>query len=155
MALPVDTSSHPSAKDEAGVSAVLASPALTFQQKTAILARIALPPGLHAYGLPVPAGYIPTTVSVRGPENVEIGQAIYPPTTPFRVEGLDEEFHVFEGDIEIEVPILSSEYQAESVKFEVEIRYQACDDQTCFLPQTVNLTIEAPVKGVNRPPRRT
>ena len=155
LALPVDTSGHPAAKDEAGISAVLASPTLTFQQKTAIMVRIDLPAGLHVYGQPIPSGYVPTTVSIRGPETVEIGEPIYPATKPFKVDGLDEQFFVFEGDVEIEVPILSSEHQSETVQFEIAVGYQACDDKTCFLPQTVNLTLEAPVKGVNRAARRT
>ncbi len=155
LALPVDTSGHPAAKDEAGISAILASPTLTFQQKTAILVRIDLRSGLHVYGQPIPAGYIPTTVTVQGPETVEVGEAVYPATKPFKVEGLSEQFFVFEGDVEIEVPLLSSEHQAESVQFEVEVRYQACDDKTCFLPQTARLTLNAPVRGVNRAVRKT
>lgn len=152
--LPVDLSAHPVAMGEAGVSAVLASPRLTFQQKTAILVRLDLDAGMHVYGRPIPEGYVATTVRVRAPESVVVGEPIYPATKPFSVEGLNEAFHVFEGEVEIEVPLLSSEIEAEAVSLDVEVNYQACDERACYMPQTVRLTVEAPVGKLNRPPRR-
>lgn len=154
LALPVDLSGHPGASDGAVVSAVLASPALTFQQRTALFVRLGLPEGTHAYGQPIPAGYVPLSISVRAPEAVTVGEPRYPATRPFQVAGLDETFHVFEHAIEVEVPLLSSEREAASVPLEVEVSYQACDDRTCFLPAVVRLALEAPVGQLKSPPRR-
>jgi len=154
LALPVDISGHPDATDGSVVTAVLATPALTFQQHTALLVRLNLKPGLHVYGQPVPEGYIATTVTVKAPDSVIVGDPVYPATRPFQVQGLDERFHVFDGDVEIEVPLLSAERKEETVSFEIEVSYQACDDRTCYLPQTAELTIEAPTAMVNSPQRR-
>jgi len=155
LSLPVDTSDHPDATDGSVVSAVLATPTLTFQQHTTLLVRLNLDAGLHAYGQPIPEGYIPTTIAVKAPESVVVGDVVYPATKPFQVEGLNERFQVFEGDIEIEVPLLSSEREAESVSFEIEVRYQICDERTCYAPEPVALTVDAPTAMVNVPPRRT
>lgn len=154
LGLPVDLSAHPGVTGDAGVSAVLASPLLTFQQKTALLVRLELEPGLHAYGRPIPDGYIATTVTVTAPASVVVGEPTYPATRPFRVEGLNEAFHVFEGTVEIEVPLLSSEIEATSVPLELEVQYQACDEHACYMPRTVQMSIDAPVGRLNRPPRR-
>ncbi|MEZ4481787.1 MAG: protein-disulfide reductase DsbD family protein [Dehalococcoidia bacterium] len=150
----MDLSAHPGATGEAGVSAVLASPRLTFQQKTAVLVRLDLDAGMHVYGQPIPDRYVATTVTVSAPESVVVGEPIYPATKPFAVEGLNEAFHVFEGKVEIEVPLLSSEIEAETVSLDIQVHYQACDERACYMPQTVRLAVEAPVGKLNRPPRR-
>ena len=67
--------------------------------------EIDLAEGLHLYGSPVPEGYVATTVTVSPPDSVEIGPVRYPGTRPFAVAGLDETFHVFEGSVEIAIPV--------------------------------------------------
>jgi hypothetical protein len=42
----------------------------------------------------------------------------------------------------------------EEIVLEVSVRYQACNDRECFLPQTRLLQVEVPVAALNRAPRR-
>ena len=123
-------------------------------QQLDLYVRIDLDEGLHAYDQPVPEGYLATEVTVTGPEGLRVGEPQYPPTKPFRVEALNEEFQVFEGRVEIVVPLVSAVREGEHVPIDVEVRYQACDDRECFLPQTERLHLEAPLGALNRPQRR-
>lgn len=135
------------------IEAVLAEDGLVFMQRVPLYVTLDLDDGLHVYGRPVPEGYIPTEVAVTAPEGVRVWEPRYPSTRPFRVEGIDEEFQAFDGRVEIEVPLTSSVREGESVTLEVEVRYQACDERQCFLPQTVRLQVEAPLEGLNRAQR--
>ena len=143
-----------SAAGGATVSATLAARELKFMQQIDLYVRIDLDEGLHAYGQPVPEGYFATEVIVTGPEGLRVGEPQYPPTKPFRIEALDEEFQVFEGRVEIVVPLVSAVREGEHVPIDVEVRYQACDDRECFLPQTERLHLDVPLGTLNRPQRR-
>ena len=45
------------------------------------------------------------------------------------------------------------EDEGESIPFDVEVRYQACSEQECFMPRTHRLHLEVPVVPLNRPRR--
>ena len=137
------------------VSAALAEPELTFMQRTPVLVRLDLDPGLHVYGRPVPEGFVATEVSVTAPEGVRIGETESPPTRPFSVEGVRQEFRIFEGAVEFVVPITSELREEPTVTLEVTVRYQACDERQCYLPQSRTLSLTAPLGGLNRPRPRT
>lgn len=136
------------------ISATLAEPTLTFMQLTRLAVRLDLDPGLHVYGEPVPAGFTATQVTVRAagdPEGVRIGDVQAPPTKPFAVAGINDEFHVFDGAVEFGVPIANGNRDLESLALEVTVAFQACDDKQCFLPQTKTLQLDVPLSGLNRP----
>ena len=70
------------------------------------------------------------------------------------MEGLHQEFRIFEGDIEITVPLVSAIRESDDVLIEVEVRYQACNDRECFLPRSERLELRAPLGRLNSPRRR-
>ena len=146
---------HPHASAGA-VRAVLAAPDLKPCQRVPLLVQIALPPELHAYGQPVPEGFIATQVEVRGPEGLRVEPPRFPPTHPLRIEPLDVTLPIFEGPITIEVPLVYAVYDAApgtAVPLEVTVRFQACSDRECLLPVTERLTLAAVVGALApRPP---
>jgi hypothetical protein len=99
--------------------------------------RIELPEGQHAYGEPVPDGFIPVSVVVTGPEDLRVETPVPTRTRLLFVEGVNETLPVFAGDLEIRVPLSYRNPEArpgDHVSIEIEVRYQACDDQVCYLP---------------------
>jgi len=137
------------------LSATLAEDRLTVMQRTPLLVRLELDPGLHVYGQPVPDGFVATEIAVAPVEGIRIGEVTAPPTRPFRVEGVAQEFRVFDGTVEFAVPLMSELRDQEQVTLDVTVRYQACDDRQCFLPQTRTLTLDIPLGALNRPRPRT
>ncbi|PZC44338.1 MAG: Peroxiredoxin [Chloroflexi bacterium] len=87
------------------IRATLGGESMTYMETSMLYVEIDLAEGLHLYGSPVPEGYVATTVTVSPPDSVEIGPVRYPGTRPFAVAGLDETFHVFEGSVEIAIPV--------------------------------------------------
>lgn len=153
LRLPVDMSENASATDGAEVSAVVGARTLALRQRANIYVRIALEAGMHVNGPEVPEGFVPTSVVVTGPENVGIEAAVYPSTRTFRVEGYAEPVPVFEGEIEIVVPVVSKVDEGDVIPFDIEVRYQACTERECLIPRMHRLHLEVPVAPLNRPRR--
>ena len=124
-----------------------------------LVVRFELAEGLHLYGRPVPDGMIPTTVTPRGPEGVVFGDPEYPDTGPLALPGLDVELPVWSDTFDVVIPFypdgrVASETRPkdqDSLELEVEVRYQACDDQACLLPKTEKLCLTAALDVVDVP----
>jgi peroxiredoxin len=122
-----------------------------------LVVRFELGEGLHIYSDPVPEGMIPTTVEVNGPEGLVVQEAIVPPTETFHLKGLDVELQVWSGVVDIVIPvypnaILLSEMrplETNETTIDVNIHYQACDDDTCLLPRNRKLTLTVPMAPVD------
>ncbi len=146
--VPIDLASVPRAEATstgAKVSVALGARDLSMMQRAELYVRIELDEGLHLYGQPIPDGFYATEVRVTGPDGLRFGEPQYPPTRPFHVEGLDEEFHVFEGDIEIALSLTSAVREGDSIPIDVEVSYQACNDRECFTPTTERLHLDVPL----------
>ena len=145
--------------DEEGisVSATLHGGAIKQGAQREVIVRFDLPNGLHIYGTPVPEGMIPTTITIKGPDGLAIEDIIAPPTEPLRLESLDLELPVWSGQVDFRIPVyalssLQSEcrpLEEDTIDIEVNVRYQACDDNVCLLPKTETFTITAPMDTIN------
>jgi len=136
------------------VAATLGGAGMVFMETSTLYVDFDLDEGLHIYGTPIPEGYTATEVSVSGPERARSGAPRYPGTKPFKVEGLAEEFQVLDGDPRVAVSIQSSLNEGESFPLEVTVKYQACTDSECMLPQTQTLNLEVPIHPLNLPAPR-
>jgi len=97
--------------------------------------------GWHIYGRPIPDGYVPLTVDIESVPELEVRSAEYPAARPFRIEGLDDAFHVYDGHLEVLVPFavkVAAGYG--SVGLKVNVGYQTCNEAECLPPD--RLTIE-------------
>ena len=124
-----------------------------------LVVRFELGPGLHLYGEPVPEGMVATTVGVRAPDGIVLGEAQYPATRPLRVPSVEAELQIYDDRFDVVVPFypdgrIASETRPldrEQARFEVEVRYQACDDEKCLLPKTERLSLEVPLDVIDVP----
>jgi peroxiredoxin len=124
-----------------------------------LVVRFELRDGLHLYGEPVPDGMVATSVEVHGPEGLVTLPPILPPTQPLRLEALDLDLNVWSGVVDLQVPFypraeLVSECRPvdrDSVPIEVTVRYQACDDATCFPPKTETFALDVGLEPVDMP----
>jgi AhpC/TSA family protein/cytochrome c biogenesis DsbD-like protein len=154
LGLDFEVENHPHADasgDGVTISATLGGDGMVFAEVSILYVDIDLDEGLHLYGQPIPEGFIPTEVSVKAPEGVEVAETRYPSTVPFQIEGIDEEFHTFEaGQIRIAVPINNGLREGDSFPLSVTVSYQACTDRECYLPQKRTLELDVPLRPLNR-----
>ena len=135
-----------------GFSAFLSDPQLTLEVASTLNVRIEMEEGYHVYAEPLPDDYYPTTVRLEPVSGLEIGEAVYPPTTPMRFDALDVTLNVYEGSADIAIPVtaMAELVQAggETVDLEVVVDYQVCSDTVCYLPEEARLSLSAPVSGL-------
>ena len=117
-----------------------------------LVVGVDLPEGLHIYDDPVPTGMVATTVSVVGPEGLRALPVEKPPTHPFELPGVGQ-LQVWDGHVDFVVPVWATDEIAslvrsdspDQVTIEIDIAYQACDDEACRLPRTERLRLDVPI----------
>ena len=88
----------------------------------------------------MPAGYIPTTLTVHGPDTIEVEPVVYPPTQPFRADWLDEELPSYTGQVTLTTAIIFTA-QSEAITLTVTLRFQTCTTEECFIPEQLTFTL--------------
>ncbi len=116
------------------VSAWLDMPDYAWGQRVWLTVEVEIDEGLHVYGRPIPDGYYPLEITVEPIERVEVGEPEWPETTPFRIQGLDEQFHVYEGIVRVNLPISFMVVDAGDMVVNVTVSYQACSAIDCLPP---------------------
>lgn len=121
-----------------------------------LIVRFAVPEGLHLYGDPVPDGMVATSVDFDEDEGLVVRPAEFPATTEHTLAGTGEVLHIFEGDVTIRVPIThngrSLQWRDDGSTFVTvagTVRWQACDDDVCHLPQAHRFELELPARPIN------
>ena len=124
-----------------------------------VVVRFELPDGLHIYGEPVPESMVAMSVGVSGPDGLVVEDAILPPTTPLKLEGLDIELQVWSGTVDIVVPVWANSHlihifdptDERRVQIDVTVRYQACNHRTCLFPRTEKLSLTVDIAPLDVP----
>ena len=115
-------------------------------QRLGLHLELKIGPGWHIYGPVVPTGYTGLRIEAKSePPGVTVGTPRWPETRPFRVEGLDELFAVYEGTLDVTVPLdFIINRGSGSVRLEIGVRFQACSDRECLPPTSLALTLTVP-----------
>ncbi len=108
----------------------------------------------YAYGQPIPSGYIPLSVAVAPIAGLEVGAPEFPLPRPYRIEGLDEEFVVYEKTVTVALPLTFTRQEGEDQTLQVTVRCQACSATDCLAPRIVQLQIPVKVADLTEWPRR-
>ena len=135
------------------VCAYLDSDTYRFFQRLWLTVELTIAPGLHVYGQPVPAGYMPLSIDLAPAAGLVVGTAQWPAPHPLHIAGLDEQFYVYEGKVTVSVPVTLT--QEDDQTLQVTVRYQACSMTDCFAPHT--FALQVPVQAaehIERPRRR-
>ncbi len=122
------------------VRAYLDAPAYRLSQRRWLTVELQIAGGLHVYGRPIPEGYVPLDVTVAPIEGIAMGGVEAPAPRPFQMEGLDEQFVVYEGRVVLRLP-LTFQRRVESETLTVSVRCQACSASDCLLPVTLDLAL--------------
>lgn len=100
-------------------------------------------PGHHIQSNPASnPQLIATKLELVGPQGVVIGEPIYPPGKPYRLQGSPTEISTYDGVFEVKVPVTASaKARPGEGRIAGKLRYQACNDKICFFPQTALVSI--------------
>lgn len=135
------------------VSAVVRLDAASYfaYQRLGLGVRLAIEPGWHVYGPAAPHGYTPLSIALaNAPAGLGLGEIPWPPTKPFRIEGLSERFEVYEGALELDIPIhFVIDRGSGSARFDVRTQYQACSATECLPPSVLVTSLDVPEAAVS------
>ena len=98
-------------------------------------------PGLHINShTPSAEELIPTTLTIPNGSGVRLESAVYPAGTDFALP-IDPKtkLNVYTGEFVIETRIVAT---AGNHLVEAQLRYQACDQNTCMPPRTITAAID-------------
>jgi len=122
-------------------------------QRLYLTVELNIEPGLHVYGRPIPEDYLALTVDIAPLEGLDIGPPRMPSPRPFRLEGLDEQFFVYEDNVKVSLPLTFTMREAGDLVVRLSVRYQACSTSDCLPPASVSL--ELPVSAAAFVPSAT
>ncbi len=106
-----------------------------------IALQVTLPNGFHVQSnKPRDPNLIPTTLNVAVPTGVTVAEIVFPPTVETTLAGVAEPLAVFERNFTIGVRLtIASTVAPGDIKVPARLRYQACNDTTCFAPTTADV----------------
>ncbi len=123
-----------------------------------LVVKLNVPQGFHLYGEPVPDGMVATSVEIDDQVGLVVNAPRLPPTSPLTLAGTGETLQVFDGDVEIRIPIAHmtrgvTEDDAGNLVIAVTgtIRWQSCDVHTCQLPRHEPFALSIPAARHNSP----
>ena len=115
--------------------------------RLALVLEVALKPGMHVYAPGVEGGYIP--IEWQMPDST--GWLAHPPSLPasekLRLPAIQETVPVYQGRFRLTRDLTIGQRQEigplvgpqGELVVEGSLRYQACDDKVCYMPETVPL----------------
>ena len=123
--------------------AYFASPTVRQRQLTVLTVEIELADGIHINGRHVPEGYVPLELTLSGNDDIALERVDYPEPAQTVIQALNEPLPVYTGRMAIKARCIgvSKTVSEQTFQVNVQLRYQACDDEQCYLPETLNIPV--------------
>ena len=100
---------------------------------------------MHVYA-PDQTDYIPIELKLETTPSFRAQAIQYPAAEPFFFAPLKETQRVYSKPFRITLPITLAKNASAPLTIKGTVRYQACDDAICYLPQTVGVSWKVDVK---------
>ena len=109
---------------------------------------LSISPGFHVNANPATFSYlIPTEVTVGKIEGIGAGTPGYPAPEKKKFQFADQPLAVYEGEVKIKLNLRAEKDAAVGLRsLPINIRVQACNDEQCYPPTTLNSAIQVEVK---------
>jgi DsbC/DsbD-like thiol-disulfide interchange protein len=103
--------------------------------------------GYHINANPPSQYQIATELKVEPTEGIQAGKISYPPALNRKFKFSKEELAVYEGEISLLTPLtVNSKVAKGQTTLPAKLRFQACDDEVCYPPRTIDVSIPVNVK---------
>jgi hypothetical protein len=110
--------------------------------------KLTIASGYHINANPASFSWLkPTVLEAESGEGVTPGKPVYPPSVTRKFSFSNDALAVYEGDATIKLPLSAAggaKKGAHTLKGKV--RVQACDDEACYPPTTIETSIPVTVK---------
>ena len=118
-------------------------------ERIALVLDVTLKPRMHVYA-PGAEGYIPIAWTMKPSPGYEAQPVELPPPQILYLPAIDEKAPVYEGHLRLIRDIVLGDDKAlgtaGTLTIEGSLKYQACDDRMCYIPDTIPLKWTLEVK---------
>lgn len=123
--------------------AVVAQEPLIQGETVEAAVEIKITPGYHVNANPPSEDWlIATEVSVRGPTGIAVGKAFYPQALEKKFDFWETPLRVYEGNVVVGMILeIAADAPLGDRDLEIQVRYQACNDEACFAPVEAKYTV--------------
>lgn len=107
-------------------------------ERVALVIDIELEPNMHVYA-PGVDGYIPIDWKMEGTGAAAVQVAEFPKPEKLYLKAIDETVPAYRDHFRLIRDVTISPIASGPVTLDGALRYQACDDRVCYIPQTLRL----------------
>ena len=107
-----------------------------------------IPSGFHVHSnRPLEKFLIATKLEIESPSGVQVGSVIYPRPMMRSLKFSKNRVAVFEGRTTMRFNVtIPASFGSDSAQLKARLRYQSCNDELCFAPQTREVVIQVNVR---------
>jgi DsbC/DsbD-like thiol-disulfide interchange protein len=115
-----------------------------------------IPQGYHVNAnRPLGKYAVPTVLRIEAPNGVKIGPVLYPRASVRKFSFSSESLAVYEGRIVLRFNVtVPANFEQGGTELRARLRYQSCTDDTCFQPETREITMPIGIVGANESVKR-
>lgn len=147
---PATAGSSPAAVSSSSDVVRIGSAPVTISQDTPAdaIVTLSISPGYHVNANPATFPYlIATDVKASKVEGITVGTPSYPAAEKKKFQFADRPLAVYEGEVRVKLNMRAERSAASGPRsLPIAVRVQACDNEQCFPPATMNATIAVDVR---------
>ena len=108
-----------------------------------------IPSGFHVHSnRPLEKFLIATQLQVEAPKGVRVGPVVYPRALLLNLKFSKSRVAVYEGRTTMRFNVtVPANFGSDSTEVKARLRYQSCNDEVCFPPQTREVKIPIKIRG--------
>ena len=141
-------------KDVVTVRAIAPTAGIKASQKSTLTLELTIHEPFHINANPASEDYlIPTVATVKAAPGLKVGTPVYPKPVLKKFGFYEGMLKVYEGTVQIKIP-LETTGVFKPTTLEGTLKYQACNDQACLAPKTLdwNLKLTGTAPPAPKPP---
>jgi len=131
-----------------GVSGSLSTDPVRRGRSAQAVVVMDIPAGFHVHSnRPLEKFLIATQLQVEAPAGVRVGAVVYPRALLRNLKFSKSKVAVYEGRTTMRFNVaVPANFGSDSTEVKARLRYQSCNDEVCFPPQTREVTIPVRIK---------
>lgn len=131
------------------VKTVASAAAVQTGERIALIVDLELPPGVHVYA-PGVEGYIPIAWTLPDSPLYQAHPVAYPEARKMHLQAIGETVPVYVDRVRLVRDITVGRPENSTLTVQGALRYQACDEHKCYVPETLPLRWVLPVEAQDR-----
>ena len=121
---------------------------ITKGQSGEAVVRLKIDHGYHVNANPPSFAYlIPTELQIPPAAGITVGSITYPQALTKKFSFAEQPLAVYEGEVEVKAKLSAAASATVGVhNLSAKLRVQACDDQVCYAPGSIDLSLPVSIK---------